>query len=131
MSPPNHVNQGSREPYRVRGSYVLSAAQHAFRPMPHDHHDHSHAGHQHAAPPPGGAFSMAFASGIALNLAFVVAETIGGLAAHSAALLADAGHNLSDVLSLAWPGVRPGWPGGVPRHATPMATKALPFRRRC
>ncbi|GAC1379056.1 MAG: cation diffusion facilitator family transporter [Hymenobacter sp.] len=70
--------------------------------MPHDHHDH--AGHVHAAPPPGGAFSAAFASGIALNLAFVVAETIGGLAAHSAALLADAGHNLSDVLSLglAW-----------------------------
>ncbi|WP_210514474.1 cation diffusion facilitator family transporter [Hymenobacter terricola] len=72
--------------------------------MPHDHHDHSHAGHVHAAPPPGGAFSMAFAVGIGLNLAFVIAETIGGLAAHSAALLADAGHNLSDVLSLglAW-----------------------------
>ena len=67
-------------------------------------HDHSHAGHQHAAPPPGGHFSTAFAIGIALNLAFVIAETIGGLAAHSAALLADAGHNLSDVLSLslAW-----------------------------
>ena len=67
-------------------------------------HDHSHAGHQHAAPPPGGHFSAAFAIGIALNLAFVIAETIGGLAAHSAALLADAGHNLSDVLSLglAW-----------------------------
>lgn len=72
--------------------------------MPHDHHDHSHAGHVHATPPAGGAFSVAFATGIALNLAFVIAETIGGLAAHSAALLADAGHNLSDVLSLglAW-----------------------------
>lgn len=69
--------------------------------MPHDHDDHLHAGHVHAAPPPGGAFSAAFATGIALNLAFVIAETIGGLAAHSAALLADAGHNLSDVLSLA------------------------------
>ena len=64
-------------------------------------HDHSHAGHSHAAPPPGGHFSAAFAIGITLNLAFVIAETIGGLAAHSAALLADAGHNLSDVLSLA------------------------------
>jgi cobalt-zinc-cadmium efflux system protein len=72
--------------------------------MPHDHSAHSHAGHAHAAPPPGGQFSAAFATGIALNLAFVIAETIGGLAAHSAALLADAGHNLSDVLSLglAW-----------------------------
>ncbi|SFQ30260.1 cation diffusion facilitator family transporter [Hymenobacter arizonensis] len=71
--------------------------------MPHNHahHSHGHAGHAHAAPPPGGAFSAAFATGIALNLGFVVAETIGGLAANSVALLADAGHNLSDVLSLA------------------------------
>ena len=69
--------------------------------MAHDHHAHDHAGHVHATPPPGGHFSAAFATGIALNLAFVVAETIGGLAAHSAALLADAGHNLSDVLALA------------------------------
>ncbi|RYY19905.1 MAG: cation transporter [Cytophagaceae bacterium] len=69
--------------------------------MPHDHHDHSHAGHVHAAPPAGGKFSAAFALGIGLNLAFVVVETIGGLWAHSAALLSDAGHNLSDVLSLA------------------------------
>ena len=69
--------------------------------MPHDHHGHSHAGHVHATPPAGGQFSAAFATGIALNLAFVIAETIGGLAAHSAALLADAGHNLSDVLALA------------------------------
>ena len=70
--------------------------------MPPDHHHaHGHAGHTHAAPPAGGAFSAAFATGIALNLVFVVAETIGGLAANSAALLADAGHNLSDVLALA------------------------------
>ena len=67
--------------------------------MPHDHS--SHAGHQHAAPPPGGGFSAAFAIGIALNLAFVVAETIGGFWANSSALLSDAGHNLSDVLALA------------------------------
>ncbi len=69
--------------------------------MPHDHHDHSHAGHVHAAPPAGGQFSLAFAVGIGLNLAFVVAEVIGGLYANSSALLSDAGHNLSDVLSLA------------------------------
>ena len=70
--------------------------------MPPDHHHaHGHAGHTHAAPPAGGAFSAAFATGITLNLVFVVAETIGGLAANSAALLADAGHNLSDVLALA------------------------------
>ena len=72
--------------------------------MPHDHSAHSggsHAGHAHAAPPPGGGFSAAFAIGIALNLAFVAAETAGGLWANSAALLSDAGHNFSDVLSLA------------------------------
>jgi cobalt-zinc-cadmium efflux system protein len=69
--------------------------------MPHSHASSSHAGHQHAAPPPGGSFNAAFATGIALNIAFVIVETIGGLWANSAALLSDAGHNLSDVLSLA------------------------------
>lgn len=46
----------------------------------------------------------AFAIGIALNIAFVVAEVAAGLWTGSLALLADAGHNLSDVLSLvmAW-----------------------------
>ena len=70
--------------------------------MPHDYTTADpHAGHAHAAPPPGGGFNGAFAVGIALNLLFVVAETIGGLRANSAALLSDAGHNLSDVLALA------------------------------
>ena len=64
-------------------------------------HDDDHAGHAHAAPPPGGHFSAAFATGIVLNTLFVIAETIGGLYANSAALLSDAGHNLSDVLALA------------------------------
>jgi cobalt-zinc-cadmium efflux system protein len=67
----------------------------------HSHGGHDHAGHVHAAPPAGGKFSAAFAWGIGLNLAFVAVEVIGGLAANSAALLSDAGHNLSDVLSLA------------------------------
>lgn len=42
--------------------------------------------------------------GIALNVAFVVLEAVFGLLANSVALLADAGHNLSDVLGLviAW-----------------------------
>ena len=46
----------------------------------------------------------AFAIGIGLNLAFVVGEAAFGLIAGSVALLADAGHNLSDVLGLcaAW-----------------------------
>lgn len=47
---------------------------------------------------------MAFAVGTGLNLAFVLAEGVYGFLSHSMALLADAGHNLSDVvtLALAW-----------------------------
>ncbi len=73
-----------------------------------DHHDHDHQhGHTHG---PGGhvhapaSFGRAFAIGIGLNLVYVVAEAFYGVMAHSLALLADAGHNLSDVLGLtaAW-----------------------------
>ena len=66
------------------------------------HHGHDHA-HDHVH---GADFGRAFAIGIALNLAFVVAETVFGFIAGSMALLADAGHNLSDVLGLvvAWGG---------------------------
>jgi cobalt-zinc-cadmium efflux system protein len=66
---------------------------------------HLHASdHEHAHAPAD--FGRAFAIGIALNLAFVLAETIFGFLANSMALLADAGHNLSDVLGLvvAWAG---------------------------
>jgi len=50
----------------------------------------------------------AFIAGIALNLIFVAVEVIYGLSANSSALLADAGHNASDVLSLvfAWVAAR-------------------------
>ncbi len=61
----------------------------------HAGHDHGH-GHSHA----GDNFGRAFIIGIGLNLAFVVVETIYGFSANSMALLADAGHNLSDVLGL-------------------------------
>lgn len=62
----------------------------------HHHAGHDH-GHHHGAD---GSFGRAFIIGIALNLAFVIVETIYGFAANSMALLADAGHNLSDVLGL-------------------------------
>ena len=55
-------------------------------------------GHHHHAP---ASFGRAFAIGIALNTAFVLVEGGAGLWASSVALLADAGHNLSDVLGLA------------------------------
>lgn len=72
----------------------------------HDHHDHAgHAhdhGHGHVHAP--ASFGRAFAIGISLNTALVVAEAIYGYLGNSTALLADAGHNLSDVLGLvvAW-----------------------------
>lgn len=61
------------------------------------------AGHHDLAPAD---YGRAFALGIALNLAFVAIEGAAGLLADSVALLADAGHNLSDVLGLlvAWGG---------------------------
>ncbi|MBC7370231.1 MAG: cation transporter [Bdellovibrionaceae bacterium] len=71
-------------------------------------HNHSHAqghgnshGHAHAAPKN---FNRAFAIGIVLNLAFVIIEASYGFIANSLALIADAGHNLSDVIGLvlAW-----------------------------
>ena len=68
----------------------------------HDHgHGHSHGGHHHHAPAD---MSRAFAIGVGLNTLFVVVEVVAGFLAHSMALLADAGHNLSDVLALlmAW-----------------------------
>ena len=74
----------------------------------HSHsHDHSHAhGHSHGHAHHHGPVdhNRAFAIGITLNLAFVAVEAGFGFVAHSVALLADAGHNLSDVLGLviAW-----------------------------
>lgn len=73
----------------------------------HDHsgraggdHKHGRPGHAHAP----ASFGKAFAVGIILNTIFVVVEAGYGLYANSMALLADAGHNLSDVLGLvvAW-----------------------------
>ena len=65
-------------------------------------HDHSHGAHSHAHAPKD--FGFAFALGTALNLGFVAVEAFFGVIANSTALLADAGHNLSDVIGLliAW-----------------------------
>jgi len=64
------------------------------------------AGHDHQHPHAPVDFGRAFAIGIALNLGFVAVETVYGFIANSMSLLADAGHNLSDVLGLivAWSG---------------------------
>ncbi len=81
----------------------------------HDHHDgdshddchdqsggdgHSHrTGHVHGHAPKD--FGTAFAIGTALNTIYIIVEAFFGVASHSLALLADAGHNLGDVLGLA------------------------------
>lgn len=60
-------------------------------------HDHTHSEDRPN-------YNKAFALGVALNLGYIIVEVIAGLTVHSLALLADAGHNISDVLSLllAW-----------------------------
>jgi len=81
----------------------------------HDHGDHEHDDHEHGSDSPNHShahghshapkdFGFAFALGTALNVAFIVVEAGAGFYANSMALLADAGHNLSDVLGLliAW-----------------------------
>jgi cobalt-zinc-cadmium efflux system protein len=72
-------------------------------------HDHSKGN---------GNFNRSFAIGVILNIVFVVIEFGYGIFAHSLALIADAGHNLSDVVSLllAW-------------GATVLAKKAATERR--
>jgi len=72
-------------------------------------HDHAHAAMN---------YNRAFVIGVALNAAFVIVEAVYGVLAGSLALLADAGHNLSDVFSLllAW-------------GASVLATRAATERR--
>ncbi len=64
-------------------------------------HDHFHAGSHGHGP---ANFGRAFAIGVILNTGFVIVEAIYGVLSGSMALIADAGHNLSDVLALilAW-----------------------------
>jgi len=65
----------------------------------HEHGDHDLHGRAHGHAP--ASFGSAFAVGIGLNLTFVAVEFSYGVLANSVALMADAGHNLSDVLGLA------------------------------
>jgi cobalt-zinc-cadmium efflux system protein len=65
-------------------------------PHPHEHHGHAHDGHHHVTPN----YDRAFMVGFLLNAGFVIVEFTFGILAHSVSLIADAGHNLSDVLGL-------------------------------
>ncbi|MBN3758807.1 cation transporter [Paraburkholderia sp. Tr-20389] len=71
----------------------------------HADHGHGHGhGHHHHHHAPAAGHGRAFAIAVALNVAIVVVQGVYGVLANSTALLADAGHNLSDVLGLllAW-----------------------------
>ena len=70
----------------------------------HDHghgHDHARGGHNHGPVDTG---DWRYAVGLIVNLAFVAVEFGAGVFSGSTALMADAGHNLSDVLGLAMAG---------------------------
>jgi cobalt-zinc-cadmium efflux system protein len=71
---------------------------------------HSHHCHDHAQDD----FTRAFTVGIALNVAIVAVELVFGFLANSMALIADGGHNLSDVLGLVV-----GWAGAVMARRSP------------
>lgn len=67
-------------------------------------HAHDHSGHSQGHNHTPANYGRAFAVGITLNTLFIIIEVIYGLKANSLSLLADAGHNASDVLGLvvAW-----------------------------
>ncbi len=89
------------------------------------HHDHDHAhGHDHGHAHAPKDFGAAFAIGIALNLGFVVAEAFYGVLANSIALIADAGHNLGDVLGLAM-----AWAASIMAKRLPSRTHTYGLRR--
>jgi cobalt-zinc-cadmium efflux system protein len=84
----------------VKGATVVRETAVQAQERDHDHEHHHGAGHVHAP----ASFGRAFAIGIGLNVTFVAVEFVFGVLANSVSLLADAGHNLSDVLGLviAW-----------------------------
>jgi cobalt-zinc-cadmium efflux system protein len=84
---------------------MAAAHRHDGHEPPHDHgHTHGAGGHSHGPAPA----ERGFLPATLLNLGFALAEGVAGLLGGSLALIADAGHNLSDVLGLliAWGAVR-------------------------
>jgi cobalt-zinc-cadmium efflux system protein len=100
----DHQHAGEDGCNHAHGTSAGNAHDHAHDNA-HDHgHSHAHGshahglGHSHAHAPAN--FGRAFVIGIVLNVIFVVVEAGYGLWGNSVALLADAGHNLGDVLGL-------------------------------
>lgn len=78
-------------------------------------HSHSYAGPS---------YTLVFAIGTALNMAFVIVEAVYGLLSNSLALIADAGHNLGDVLALLL-----AWGAAHLAQRKPTRTKTYGLRR--
>ena len=84
-------------------------------------HNHSHGhGHDHG----GSNYNRAFIISVALNTGFVIIEAVYGILANSLALLADAGHNLSDVLGLLL-----AWGASILARRRPTARRTYGLRR--
>ncbi|MBV8098808.1 MAG: cation transporter [Verrucomicrobia bacterium] len=90
--------------------------------MAHDHHSHDEHSHGHSHAPTD--FGWRFMVGVVLNLVFVVVEAGFGFAVNSLALVADAGHNLSDVLGLAL-----AWGAFVLSRRAPSSRRTYGMRR--
>ncbi|MGP9812987.1 cation diffusion facilitator family transporter [Rhodopseudomonas sp. NSM] len=90
LSPDKHA--GRHDHGRATGHDHPHEHPHGHGPGSHSHGSHSHVPKD---------FGRAFAIGIGLNIGFVIVEAVFGWLGNSMALLADAGHNLSDVLGLA------------------------------
>ncbi|AZN39957.1 cation diffusion facilitator family transporter [Paenibacillus albus] len=88
--------------------------------MGHSHDHEGHSGHHHGT----ANFNRAFLIGIVLNTAFVATEASYGIISHSLALVADAGHNLSDVLALVL-----AWVASILARKSPTTSRTYGFRR--
>jgi cobalt-zinc-cadmium efflux system protein len=95
-------------PVRCKGA-DMAASTHT-----HDHHGpHPHGPHDHHSHAPTAGWRYALAIG--LNVAIVIVQLVAGFALQSTALLADAGHNASDVLGL----ILAGWAAWLMRRTGP------------
>ncbi len=83
-------------------------------------HSHNHNGHNHGT----ANYNKAFLIGIILNTIFVATEATYGIISNSLALVADAGHNLSDVLALVL-----AWIASLLTKKSPTSSRTYGFRR--
>jgi cobalt-zinc-cadmium efflux system protein len=104
------ICNANRAPPMTQNHDTHDHAGHGHDEPSHEHHSHEghgHAGHSHA-PTVSARNERAVLLGFGLTAAFMIVELVGGLMSGSLALVADAGHMLTDAvaLGLAWAGFR-------------------------